>query len=336
MTASRESQGAATRERTRMPDFFIVGQAKSGTTALWEALRRHPQIYMPPGKEPWFFARNNPQSDPAAERSIAVTGNRRETMEEYLSLFAGAGADQLIGEGSTAYIWSPVAARAIAEAQPAARIIAIFREPASFLRSLHLQLLTNHTEEETDFRKAVLLDDARREGRSIPKYAHWPQAIIYSDRVRYAEQLKRYYEVFPREQIMVLIYDDFRADNDGALRSVLGFLGVDDSYPVHVESVNTTSKRVRSVVLNDLSRVLKQGRGPVSGRVNAVAKALIPERARKAVLWPLHNRIMYGAPNPPDERFMLELRRRFRPEVVALSELLERDLVSLWGYDALD
>src|SRR5437588_9194789 len=186
MTAYPETASAPPGGKARMPDFFIVGQAKSGTTALWEALRRHPQIYLPRGKEPWFFARNNPHPQTSGERSIAFTGKRHESIDEYLSMFAEARDDQLIGEGSTAYLWSPVAAQAIAEAQPAARIIAIFREPASFLRSLHLQLLTNHTEEETSFRKAVELDDARREGRSSPKYAYWPQAIIYSDRVRYA------------------------------------------------------------------------------------------------------------------------------------------------------
>jgi hypothetical protein len=336
MTASAESAAHAVHRRVRIPDFFIVGQAKSGTTALWEALRRHPQIYMPPGKEPWFFARNNPHPQASGERSIAFTGKRRETLDEYLSLFAGAREDQLIGEGSTAYLWSPVAAQAIAAVRPDARIIAIFREPASFLRSLHLQLLSNHTEDETDFRKAVALDDARREGRDIPKYAFWPQAIIYSDRVRYAEQLRRYYAAFPAEQILVLIYDDFVADNAATLDRVLRFLELDNSPGVEVERVNKTSYRVRSSLLNDLSRILKQGRGPVSGRVKAAGKAVMSDRVRERVLWPIHNRIMYGKPKPPEESFMLELRRRFKPEVVEFGELLGRDLVQLWGYDALD
>ena len=45
---------------------------------------------------------------------------------------------------------------------------------------------------------------------------------------------------------------------------------------------------------------------------------------------------MYGSPPPADESVMLELRRRFKPEVVALSEYLDRDLVSLWGYDRVE
>src|SRR5207302_2683217 len=242
----------------RVPDFFIVGHAKSGTTALYEMLRQHPQIYMPDHKEPWFFARSNPHPQTNGERSIAFTGKRMETMEDYLALFRNASPDQLVGEASTSYLWSTTAASRIAEVRPEARIIAIFREPASFLRSLHLQLLTNRHETEKDLRGAIALDDARREDRHIPKYSRWPQALIYSDRVRYAEQLRRYHAAFPREQVLVLIYDDFRRDNEGTVRTVLRFLEVDDAAPVEAIDANT-SVSVRSVRLDAMIRAVRSG-----------------------------------------------------------------------------
>src|ERR1700719_4663253 len=257
MTASADRatpREAPAQGGARIPDFFIVGHAKCGTTALYEALRRHPQIFMPRLKEPWYFARNNPHPQLDRERSIEYTGRRRETLEEYLANFADARADQLVGEGSTSYLWSKVAAAEIAKAQPSARIIAILREPAAFLRSLHLQRLTDHIESETDFAKALALDDERRAGRMIPRYAFWPQSIIYSDQSRYVEQLRRYDAVFPRDQILVLIYEDYRRDNDATLGRVLDFLGVDAHRSVHVAESNTTSKRVRSNRVNDLAR----------------------------------------------------------------------------------
>jgi Sulfotransferase family len=332
MTVSPELASPRSARKGRVPDFFIVGHAKCGTTALWEALRRHPQIYMPPQKEPWFFARDNPQ--PEGERSIEVTGKRSETLEEYMALFAAARPDQRVGEGSTSYLWSPVAARAIAGVQPEARIVAIVREPASFLCSLHLQLLSNNTESEKDFRRAIELEPLRREGRELPRYAFWPRTLMYSERVRYAEQLRRFHAVFPREQVRVLIYDDFRADNEGTVREVLRFLGVDETYPLGVADVNPT-RRVRSVRLSHLTRMLQYGRGPVSGAVKPAVRRVLSTRARKAFLWPLHRRLVYGAPKPADEEFMLELRRRFKPEVEALSDYLGRDLVTQWGYDRL-
>jgi hypothetical protein len=255
--------------------------------------------------------------------------------EQYLALFAEAEPGQRIGEGSTSYLWSPTAAAAIAAAQPSARIIAILREPAIFLRSLHLQLLTNVTESETDFRKALALDDARREGREIPKYAFWPQALIYSDRVRYVEQLRRYNAVFPREQVLVLIYDDFRADNEGTVRQVLRFLEVDDSWPVQLVEAHRTDRQVRSSRLNELMRIVNQGRGPMSGALKTAIRRATTREQRERWLYPIKRRVMYGDPEKPDDEFMTELRRRFKPEVVAASEYLERDLVTLWGYDRL-
>ncbi len=334
MTVSIEPQ-AAPRERggRRIPDFFIVGHAKCGTTALYEMLRRHPQIYMPDAKEPWFFARD-PRSLTYGEKTFDQTGKRAETLDEYLSLFDAAKPEQRVGEASTSYIWSRTAAGRIAEQQPAARIIAILREPVSFLHSLHLQLLQNHAETEKDLRKAMALEDDRRQGRHIPRYSYWPQALIYSDRVRYVEQLRRYHEVFPREQVLVLIYDDFRRDNEGTVRAVLRFLGVDDTRPIEMTTANPTV-RMRSQQLDGLVNTVSVGRGPVSRVTKAAVKALTPRGLRRGALRVAQRRVVLGSPRPPDEGLTLELRRRFRGEVLALSEYLGRDLATLWGYDSI-
>lgn len=339
MTASAEQSSASAAPQKRIPDFFIVGHAKCGTTALYEMLRRHPQIYLPEykagaGKEPWFFSRDNPQPQTSGERDITFTGRTAATMEEYLSLFEAAGADQLIGEASTSYLWSRTAASRIAAVRPDARIIAIMREPASFLRSLHLQLLQNKHETERDFRKAVELDDARRENRHIPQGSYWPQALIYSDRVRYVEQLQRYHAEFPPEQVLVLIYDDFRDHNEATVRRVLRFLDADDTVPISTIDANPTIA-LRSQRLFDATRALRKGRGPVPRALRRSGKTLTTSGIRRRLYYPLQRRALYTAPPPPDEEFMLELRRRFKPQVVALSEYLDRDLVTLWGYDAI-
>jgi Sulfotransferase family len=334
MTASLEPSCAPRPSRGRVPDFFIVGHAKCGTTALYEMLRRHPQIYMPDVKEPWFFACESPQ--PAKSRghrwtTLDQTGTRRQTLADYLSLFETAAPDQRVGEASTHYLWSHTAPGRIVDVQPAARIIAILREPASFLRSLHLQLLQNRHETVRSFRKAMALEQARRQGRRIPRHSTWPRALIYSDRVRYVEQLRRYRAVFPPEQMLVLIYDDFRRDNAATVRAVLRFLDADESSPIDSLEVNPTVS-VRSEQLRDVVRAVRSERGPVARAVKASIKALAPSGVRRD----LQRRLLYTTPRPPDEHFMIELRRRFKGEVVALSEYLGRDLVSLWGYDVLD
>src|SRR5579859_1629775 len=166
MTTSSEHHG-------RPPDFFIVGQLKSGTTALFEMLRLHPQIFMPDRKEPRFFATE------MYERDAPRPGGTPKTLEEYLTWFEDAGPEQKIGEASAVYLWSHAAARGIADVAPDARIIAIFREPASMLRSLHLELVQIHVETETDLRKALALEASRRRGVNVPAHTYWPALLSY-------------------------------------------------------------------------------------------------------------------------------------------------------------
>ncbi len=321
-----------------MPEFFVVGHHKCGTTALWEMLRRHPQIYMPEVKETWYFSqelRPAKKRPPGSPRKRPPTTERVETLEQYLSLFENASADQRVGENSPAYLMSTQAARRIAEAQPDARIIAILREPASFLRSFHLQCLRNHSETEKDFGKAISLEDARRAGRHIPRHSARPHELLYSDHVKYVQQLQGYEAVFPRERILVLIYEDFRQDNEATVRRVLRFLEVDDSLAIEPVEANP-SFSVRSPQLNEMVRSVYMGRGPLSRRVKAGVRSITSTTMRHALLGVTRRRLIYGEPAHADERLMLELRRRFKGEVVALSEHLDRDLVGQWGYDELD
>jgi hypothetical protein len=310
----------------RVPDFFIVGQPKCGTTALYEMLKPHPQIYMPDCKEPWFLAPELHVRTPPRPEGTP------QTLEQYLSLFDGAAPGQRAGEASALYLWSRQAARRISEVQPQARIIAIVREPASFLRSLHLQFLQVHVETESDLRRALELESERRHGRSIPRHTYWPRALLYSEYVRYVEQLKRYHAEFSPEQILVLVYEDFRNDNEATVRRVLRFLEVDDSLPVALSEANPTVQ-ARSQWLHGLVLAVGVGTGPVSRAVKAPIKALTPAGLRRKAFYATQRRMVFTEPQPPDEHLMSELRARYKLEVEALADYLGRDLVSLWGYD---
>ena len=327
MTSSTEA-----RRRRRLPDFFIVGHPKCGTTALYEMLRRHPQIYMPALKEPRFFAddlraRFQPRTPTPDQPKFP------ETLEEYLALFDTAAPDQRVGEASPSYLMSRVAAEQIARLVPDARIIALLREPTDFLRSLQLELIQNHIEIEQDFRRAM----ANEELPPLPGEAAERRAPArrYSDRIRYVEQLSRYHSAFPAAQVLVLIYDDFRDDNEGTVRQVLRFLGVDDTGPVHTMRANPTV-RVRSMRADRLVRSLYAAQGPVSGAAKSAIKALTPRSVHGEGFEEIRRRILYSAPTPPDEAFTQELRSRFKAEVIQLSDYLGRDFVTLWGYDRID
>jgi hypothetical protein len=313
----------------RIPDFFVVGQPKSGTTALHEMLRTHPQVFLPERKEPWFFAAE------LHERTPPRPGGTPTSLSEYTALFAAAAPEQRVGEISPLYLWSRTAAAGIAGVRPDARIIAILREPASFLRSLHLQLLQTHVESERDLRRAISLEAARRNGKHVPRRSHRPQLLQYADHVHYVEQLRRYHDVFGPEQVLVLVYEDFRADNEGTMRTVLRFLGVDDGYPIEVLQANPTIG-LRSQQLDDIVHAVSVGRGPIARAANATLKAVTPRDARRKLLRLVQRRVVHGRPAAADDEYMNELRRRFKGEVVAVSEYLDRDLVTAWGYDRID
>jgi hypothetical protein len=331
MTASAEFLTDAGTVQGRVPDFFIVGHHKSGTTALYEMLSRHPQIYMSDIKEPRFLASDMRARFPAA-RGHALP----QTLEEYLSLFAGAAPQQRVGEATPSYLFSCTAAARIRELRPDARLIAILREPASFLRSLHLQLLRSHVESEKDLRKAISLEAARREGKRVPPRSHLPQLLQYSQHVRYVEQLRRYHALFAPEQLLVLIHDDFLADNQGTLRRTLAFLDVDPDFQIEELRVKETTRTMRSQKLDDLMWAMMFGKSPVTRVAKATGKALAPRKLRLQTLQTIRRVGVLGPAPAPDQALMRELRVRFKPEVVALSEYLGRDLVAQWGYEDLN
>jgi hypothetical protein len=327
--AGRPAGANVMRSQARVPDFFIVGHPKCGTTALYRMLRSHSQIFMPDIKEPWFLA-----PELRSPMRAEVLGRRPETLEQYLALFAPARPDQRAGEASSSYLMSPSAAGRIAELSQRARIVAILREPASFLRSLHLQNVQLHVDTERDLRRALALEDERRRGLRIPPGSPRPQALLYSEHVRYVEQLRRYHDLFGRARVLVLIYDDFRARNEATVRRVLRFLEVDELAPIEVVEANPTVA-VRSLHLHRAVQAVQVGNGPVAETVKASLKTITSRRLRHAGLRAVRRGVVFGAPSPPDAELMAQLRRRFAPEVMALSEYLERDLVGLWGYDGL-
>ncbi len=270
MSAESSPSARSGESAQRVLDFFIVGNPKSGTTALYEMLCQQPRIFMPSVKEPHFFA----------GESAAAPERVPRTLDDYLALFAEASPGQLLGEASPSYLRSRTAAASIAALQPQARIVAILREPASFLRSLHLQMLQMRVETVEDLGRALALEPAR------------PQALLYSERVRYVEQLRRFGDVFAPENVLVLIYDDFRADNEGTVRRVLDFLGVDDAAPIVAREANPTV-RLRSKRLDDVIHRASVGRGPVMKGVKVGIKAVTSRRVRHGVLG-MRSSVVYG------------------------------------------
>ncbi|MBA2254696.1 MAG: sulfotransferase, partial [Chloroflexi bacterium] len=199
------------------PNFFIVGAPKCATTALWRYLSGHPEVFMPIVKEPHHFG---------SDIRSPLTVERRD---RYLRLFAAAGDARAIGEASIWYLRSEDAAQEIAAFEPAARIIAMVREPVRQIRSLHNHYVARGIEEIADLGLALEAGTERFRGRLTGEVIV-PDFLDYRRVPRYAEQLERYRAVFPPEQIHVIVQEEFGADTPAGFAAVLRFLGVDDGY----------------------------------------------------------------------------------------------------------
>lgn len=308
-----------------IPDFFLAGQPKTGSTALEEMLRQHPEIYMPgEAIEPSFFS---PDAWPKPTRSRPIP--HIFTVDQYESLFENALPSQLLGERSTSYFASSVAARNIAQVNPRARIVIVLREPASLLCSYHAQVMQHGNETVTSTRKALALEPDRRSGRKIPKSSTIPRHLLYSRLVRYVEHLSRFHAEFPQEQIKTFIYDDFKADPQTMLGDIYTFLGVQKSFVPEPVSANP-SVIPRAPRTRDLLRRALFGYGPVLSQAKR-ASQVVPTHIRRELVRRVESRFETpGARH--DAELIMELRRRYASEVHRLSEYLDRDLVSLWGY----
>ena len=312
----------------RYPDFFIAGNSKSGTTALYRFLAQHPRICMSDPKEPNYFA-----TDFQHEEDVGAF--TRRTRKEYQQCFSGGEEDQVWGEASACYLYSRTAAANIHAVKPEAKIIVLFREPVSFLYSYHLQMLQNPVSEgETvkDFSSALALEAERKEGQRLPNGCLIPQLLYYSERVNYTEQLLRFTERFGGDQVQVYLYEDFKADNASVYYDILRFLGLrpEDSRPAferHNRSVKVKLKSAQNFAYN-----MSHGHGWY-GPMHAAIKAIVPRSVRRFLTRSIYQTLAFKPKPELPEDTKQALKRRFKPRVERLSEVLERDLVTRWGYD---
>lgn len=312
---------------TARPNFFIVGHSKSGTTALYKFLQAHPDVWMSEPKEPNYFATD-------FCRGVTEGAYVQRSEPAYLRLYDGWSGQRAVGEASACYLFSEEAAANIARFNPEARIIVMLREPVSFLRSYHLQRLKNpptEGEDVKDFARALALEPRRKQGLDTPPRCQTPELLYYSERVKYADQLRRYREHFPAEQVLVIIYDDFKADNAATFERVCRFLDIDPTFEPEYE-VHNRGKQIRSKTAQQTMRQLTHGEGALAG-VKRFAKLLLPRPVRRRLTGLAYNKLVFEPKTHLDDAFVTDLKRRFKPEVERISEVLDRDLVTLWGYD---
>jgi hypothetical protein len=301
-------------QSSKRPNFFIVGAPKCGTSSLYTYLRQHPDVFMPEIKEPNFFAVD---LGFPVERDLAG----------YLALFAEARDEKRLGEASTWHLFSPAAPTKIKEFCPAAKIICMLRNPVDMIYSLHGQSVFSGHEDILDFAAALDAEADRKQGRRLPKHAIGVKGRFYRDVAMYSEQVQRYFDVFGRANVQVIIFDDFKRDTARIYRETCEFLGIDASFQPTFEVANPHTRR-RSMALRNLIWFLW------SEPVRRLRKSVLPpalQRFGKRMAAGIESLNTKSEKRPPlDPALRARLQEEFAPDVERLSEMLGRDLAGLW------
>lgn len=288
-----------------LPNFFVIGAMKAGTTSLGRYLDQHPDVFISQTTYPLFFAED-------LLEPWQRDGRPDLTLDDYRAEFEGAGSTPAVGEVAPEYLYSTEAPRRIHDAVPDARLIVVLRDPAERAFSSYLHVVRDGTESIDDFADALDAEPDRT-ARGFGPLWHYRAAG------RYDEQLQRWLDVFDRDQMWIGLYDDYRVDAVGFVREVFRFLGVDGS----VAADTTLHFNVSSVPRSrKLFSVLT-----TESRTRRVAKQLVPERWREPMRVKLMNHAMTRPKLAPEIRRMLV--DEYRDDIANVEKLLDSDL-SAW------
>jgi hypothetical protein len=310
--------------KAALPNFFVVGVLKAGSTSLYHYLKQHPQIYMSPVKEPSYFAgelrpenfgeelrRGAKRADKALRKyldgpMISQGFGLVTEWADYLKLFRNVNGQTAIGEASASYLWSPSAVRNIAAKFGAAKIAMILRDPAAraFSQYLYYQGIEPDGKSFREYVHAALRNRETVLGRLYP----------FLEFGLYYQQVRRYLEAFPRENVRIYLYEDYRRDAPALLRDLFGFLSVDDTFAPDMSGKYLEPRVARFPAA---FRIMKR-----SGVWLAIRNA--PPRSVRGRLRPLVFQPRTAlAVNPADRAYLIDY---YRDDILRLSGLLNRDL----------
>jgi hypothetical protein len=315
MTSTAEAIACVTAATVTHPNFFLVGASRSGTTSLWHHLRQHPQVHMPTtlaGKEPSFFCDLTPP-----------WALDYRTYDSYLTLFARGRGYTAVGDASTGYLVAPESAGRIHERYPHARIIITLRNPVQRAYSLYRFLCYWGMETSTSFEKALDREPSRLGNEAFQREtALLYYAFLYFNSGLYSSQIERYYSLFGRDRVQVVLFDDLKEDAVQVAGELYRFLDVAPDYQPEVPPQNGSefplSIRVQRLLCRDWNAHPLSPRKPIRRRdrlhyPTAIGINVLLGRYRSSEMSPETRR---------------KLTNRFRDDIEKTAALIGRNLDS--------
>lgn len=206
--------------KKKKPNFIIIGAMKSATTSLYTYLKQHPDVFMTAIKEPMFF--NNFQKT----NNYKLHGRKTKTIstfKQYYPLFDNVKNEKAIGEASPSYLFNKDCPKLIHKYFPETKIIAVLRQPIARAYSNFLHARRSDREPISDFETAFNKEEERMT-------KNWSPLYFYKGKGYYTEQLKRYYDLFPMENIKILLFEEVIKNPTKASQEIFDFLNVDSTF----------------------------------------------------------------------------------------------------------
>ena len=289
----------------KMPNFLIIGAAKSGTTALYHALKQHPQIYMSPVKEPRFFTFEGKRPDYCGPGDDQFASGCVINLQDYLRLFEEAEHQIAIGEASVTYLrLSETSSQRIQHYIPHVKLIAVLRQPAERAYSIYTMRVAAGREW-LSFAQALQAEEERQQ-------MNWSPDWTYKASGYYYRFLQPYFERFPREQIRIYLYEDWQTKSPEVLQDIFRFLQVDNTFVPEVGKHNVT-RWPRSRAIQALLTKPHE--------LKTWLKPLLPPRLRGAI-----QSLSYRRPPSLDPELHRQLTECYREDILKLQDLIGRDL----------
>jgi hypothetical protein len=297
----------------RLPNFLLIGAPKAGTTAIYHYLKQHPEIFMSPVKEARFFGDEGVKS---------VTAIR--DLEKYKALFQNVTTQKIWGEATPDYLCSPSAATQIKTIIPEAKLVAIIRNPVDRAYSHYIymsRIIRHQVSNKQDLPKYIeykKLVDKTPKPLNIPPISD-ENDFLYLRPSLYAEDLKRYYQLFGKDKIQILLYDDLKANPVKTMHSIFYFLGVDPEFVPDV----TQKHNITGVPKNEfLDEILIS-----SNWIKTMAKLFLPKKIRISVASSMYkaNIKPYDSLDTTTRSILMEV---FRDDILQTQDLIQRDLRS--------
>lgn len=283
-------------------DFIGIATSKSATTSISKLLSEHPEICFSIPKELRDF--NTYES---YRFNYRINKRSLKSLDWYFKHFSHCQSDKLRGEYSPRYFIDPQAPAHIFNAIPSVKLILSFRNPISRAYSAYQMAINTIKEEDRGFR--YMLDN----------YSE------YIEKGMYHKHLCRWLKYFPKEQMHILIFDDFKHNTAEEMKRLYRFLGVDYHFiPPSLNHKFNTSRIEKYRWVRKMERFIMYN-APLLGMGS------LTERFRKTKLikWKQEfqsNPIEYNTINKHDKEYLIEV---FRDDIDSLGQLLDRDL-SFW------